>query len=75
MPPRGAGISFRQMSEQADRIRVGDRVKHEGREGYVRHVYPSGVCWVDFAKGGGVSAPMKDLELVERAAEKPGGPD
>ena len=48
-------------------IEEGDRVEHMGREGIVRHVYPSGVCWVDFVGGGGgVSAPCEEFKLIEK---------
>ncbi len=59
------------MATPAPRIEVGDRVSHEGREGYVCHVYTSGICWVDFIVRGGVSAPMAQLKLIEKATYNP----
>jgi hypothetical protein len=54
------------MPIQPDEIEEGDRVEHMGREGVVRHVYPSGICWVDLLNGGAVSAPRGELKLIEK---------
>jgi hypothetical protein len=31
---------------------------------YVRHVFPTGICWADFITRGGVSVAMTELTLI-----------